>query len=180
LTFTVPGPPRPKKRARTSFFDKRGRLRVHPATGKPKPVTYTPKQTVAYEAAVRVYALAARNRLKTPWPLDARYRVSIRFRIAGALRVDISNLCKTHEDACNGVLWVDDSQIDELHLVAERGCGHANTCAIVSVEAIANDVQARNVPQSGVPSVAERTRAMLESAASRVPQLRREGDSRVR
>jgi len=121
LTFTVPGPPRPKKRARTSFFDKRGRLRVHPATGKPNPVTYTPKQTVAYEAAVRLYALAARNRLKTPWPLDAHYRVCI-VQYQCQAKPDRDNVRKAVLDACEGkrrkgvwiktpILWDNDSQV---------------------------------------------------------------------
>lgn len=106
LTFTVPGPPRPKARARTSFFDRHGRRRVNPRTGKPTAVTFTPKRTVAYEAHIATCALAARQAERS-WNLDAIYRVGFDTFQCRDLP-DRDNVRKALLDACKGILWRDD------------------------------------------------------------------------
>lgn len=101
VMFTIDGPPQPKQRAR------KGRNRF---TGKTH--WYTPKQTVQYEDAVK--RAAARLR-RTSWPLDAKYEVTVRCYFANARRRDADNVLKSCMDACNGVLWHDDSQVMFTH-----------------------------------------------------------------
>lgn len=64
---------------------------------------------------------------------DASYRVQLDVFVAtSASRVDIDNVAKVALDACNGVVWKDDRQVEKL--VIER---HVNASApglVVSVE----------------------------------------------
>ena len=101
LRFIVPGPPIPKARARV----------VASAGGKAH--AFTPAATARYEKTVATYALRARLAHAGPWPLDARYRVELwSYRRREA---DLDNIIKSALDACNGVLWTDDAQVDEIH-----------------------------------------------------------------
>ncbi|MFW6031676.1 MAG: RusA family crossover junction endodeoxyribonuclease [Myxococcota bacterium] len=87
VSFTVPGPPVPKARARRD--PKRGRW-------------YTPHATKAYMEAVRWRAnVAARG----GWP------VGLACFFPDAKRRDGDNVLKGVLDACNEVLWDDDSQV---------------------------------------------------------------------
>jgi Holliday junction resolvase RusA-like endonuclease len=106
LTFTIPGPPVPKARARV-VTDKQGKTRG-----------VTPAKTRAYEKHVALCALAARMYGsgwpdRAPWPwrdTEARFGLSVRVyrsRDAG----DLGNYEKTVEDAFNGVIWPDDRQM---------------------------------------------------------------------
>ncbi len=95
LRFEVPGPPVPKGRPRFG-----------------KGHAYTPKRTRAYELSVAWHATAARGSINR-WPIDARYRVVIE----AATPHDLDNVAKAILDACNGLLWNDDRQVDDLRVV---------------------------------------------------------------
>lgn len=97
LQFVVPGAPVPKARPRV--FGKR---------------TITDPRTVAYEGLVRMHALKARQSLRVSgiaWPLDAEYSVELGLYLPTRRRLDGDNCEKSMLDACNAVLWDDDSQI---------------------------------------------------------------------
>jgi Holliday junction resolvase RusA-like endonuclease len=104
LTFTIPGPPVPKARARVvSRVD---------ASGKRKTRGITPKRTEAYEKHVKLLAHYALAQHTAPWPLHlaARYGLVVRvyfFEHEG----DWDNYGKIVSDACQGVLWANDRQI---------------------------------------------------------------------
>lgn len=97
ITFTVPGVPVAKARPRL------GKGRV-----------YTPKRTKDYEARVRLIAFAARVKSKQRvW--TGPVGMSVVFRVKNpTARPDLTNLLKGIEDACNGIIYVDDSQIVRL------------------------------------------------------------------
>lgn len=102
LTFTVEGKPLGKQRART---DARGR--------RPR----TPDATRQAEARI---GWAARNAIPRGWPMDARYRLVVRFFGAHG-NTDSSNVLKLVEDACNGVLYLDDRQVDDTRAIRCHG-----------------------------------------------------------
>ena len=94
MTFSIPGVPVPKGRPRLGGGH-----------------AYTPQRTKAYEAKVKMLALRARQeaRLK-PFRGD----VSVVVDIYGLTRGDITNVAKAVEDAMNGVIYEDDSQIQRI------------------------------------------------------------------
>ena len=98
IAFSIPGNPVPKGRPRFGG----GRA-------------YTPNRTKAYESKVRMLALQARQECRQR-PL--RGDVSVVIDICGYKRADIDNISKSILDACNGVLYLDDRQIQRL--VASR------------------------------------------------------------
>lgn len=83
----------------------------------------TPAKTKAYEKHVGTIAHAARLAFDqyrlTPaqrWPWQekaARFGISVVIHYSGQ-GGDCDNYFKTIADACNGVLWVDDRQVDEI------------------------------------------------------------------
>lgn len=110
--FTVYGKPQPKQRPR--FNRKTG-------------TAYTPKETHAYETAVRYYFLTAYRR---PIKMETALTVSIDAyfeppkatakavrekmyagKIRPAKKPDADNIIKAICDALNGVAYIDDSQI---------------------------------------------------------------------
>lgn len=98
LTFTVPGPPVPKERARV--------IRRR---------SYTPDKTKAFEASVAAYARIAMREAcvemvgkKTPVAL------SLEFYMPDRRRRDIDNMAKAVMDGLNGVLYHDDYQVVRL------------------------------------------------------------------
>jgi len=101
--FTVWGEPKPKERPRFG----RGR-------------TYTPKKTEDAENAV----IAA---FKTECPQFTasieNLRLEIDFHRKGQRAVDLDNLVKLVQDALNGLLYVDDSQVAELAAARHHGAG---------------------------------------------------------
>lgn len=122
LEFRVPGPPVAKGRARHA------RIGAHVRT-------YTPAKTARYENVVK---LAAGIAMGHHAPLDEPLRVEMFVGLsaprswsrkrqgeawAGDIRAtkkpDLSNLVKSVEDGCNGVVWADDSQIVEMSV--EKG-----------------------------------------------------------
>lgn len=90
LELSVPGEPCPKERART------GKGRV-----------YTPSKTLNAERTLQLLFLSAGIRT----PIDSPMVVDVDFFMGNKRRVDLSNLVKLLEDAANGVVWVDDSQV---------------------------------------------------------------------
>lgn len=109
IRFTVPGRPVPKARPR---FGGGG--------------VFTDKRTKEYEAAVKVkakLALALGKRapiMPNAWPTDQRYRVDLIMVFDDNRRRDIDNCAKAILDAMNGVVYDDDSQIDQLVLIREK------------------------------------------------------------
>jgi Holliday junction resolvase RusA-like endonuclease len=96
VEFFVPGPLVPWMRAQGS-----GRRR------------FTHPTRVAYAERVAWLARAARP---VGWPGDARYRVQVWCRHTNRQRQDLDNVVKLGTgDALIGVLWNDDSQVDEIH-----------------------------------------------------------------
>lgn len=77
----------------------------------------TPKAQRIYKRQVALFC-AAQTAARQDWPSecpDARFRVRIDFSLGDRRRCDVDNLCKAVLDACNGIAWLDDNQIDELH-----------------------------------------------------------------
>jgi Holliday junction resolvase RusA-like endonuclease len=131
LTFTIPGEPVPKERARTV---RRG--------GRTK--TFTPPRTATYEALVGMRAMLAaaeyRKAQGASWPTDARYAVHMLVVRSTRRACDLSNIAKAVEDGAQGVagLWLDDAQIDELSVVRGRVDAHAPRVE-VTVRRLASD-----------------------------------------
>jgi crossover junction endodeoxyribonuclease RusA len=101
LAFVVPGPPQPKERPR---IGKRGHV-------------FTPHRTGRYEGVVRLHAQAAASRARWRPSKGTRYAVSILAVFGDARRRDLDNVCKSVTDALNGVAYLDDSEVDEVHMV---------------------------------------------------------------
>lgn len=139
IQFTIPGPATPKGRPR---FAQRGGFVS----------TYTPAATRDYEAAVRAVAVLAMAgtpasarpievMMEIRMPIPASWSKKKRLAAStGAIRhtgrPDLDNLAKAPLDACNGVCWVDDSQIVTLTV---RKLYHAVPCVVVAVREVAGD-----------------------------------------
>lgn len=95
LSFVVNGPPVPKARARV--------VNGH---------AYTPPKTRAYE---RLVATVASLHVRAGWRRDAKYALFVQAFFADRRRADLDNVVKAIADACNGIVWHDDSQVYELH-----------------------------------------------------------------
>lgn len=111
LAFTVPGQPQGKGRPRST---KAGRH-------------YTPARTVAYEATVALFAAQAMRSaplLQAPIALEIdaysmipaswskkRRHDALTGRNRPTSKPDWDNIGKAISDGCNGVVWVDDSQV---------------------------------------------------------------------
>lgn len=115
IIFSVYGDPVPKKRPR---FTKTGR-------------TYTPKETMTYEAevaAIAKRAMGSSEPLETPVAayIYINYAVPPSYSnkrreacLSGSERPkrhDIDNVAKTVLDACNGIVYLDDVQVVSLHV----------------------------------------------------------------
>lgn len=112
LTIIVPGDPVPKGRPR---FTKSGHV-------------YTPKKTAVFETAVRMHALSAMKGRKIftggvklttnfflpipkSWSLSKK-AMATSGRLRHTVRPDTDNLVKAVKDALNGIVYVDDAQVD--------------------------------------------------------------------
>ena len=121
ISITVPGEPVAKARPR---FTKNGHV-------------YTPKKTAVYEQVIGLHARAAMKGKKIltgaiklsvtaympipqSWSLKQKTKA-----MSGALRhtkrPDSDNLCKAVQDALNGIIYADDAQIDEVHIIKRYG-----------------------------------------------------------
>jgi len=115
-SFEMPGDPVPKGRPR------------HTAKG----VTFTPERTRRAERDMAFVAKAAAPK----GPLAGPLCVELTFACATRRRQDWDNLGKLVCDACNGILWEDDSQIEDAHVVKRIGVGAALAKTSVRVEQI--------------------------------------------
>lgn len=125
IEFTVPGIPQGKGRARS------GRTR------NGRPVHYTPEKTRAYEDVISLAAFEAIGHrelfigpcsvtLDIVFPIPASWS---KIRKAEALlgrarpigKPDLDNVSKAILDACNRILWRDDSQVVEMVLSKRYG-----------------------------------------------------------
>lgn len=121
ISITVPGEPVAKARPR---FTRNGHV-------------YTPKKTAVYEQQIRLYAITA-MRGKKILTGAVRLSVSAFFGIpkswnltqkakamSGALRhtkkPDGDNVLKSVKDAMNGIVYADDSQIDDSRIIKRYG-----------------------------------------------------------
>lgn len=121
LAFTVPGPPVPKARPRV--------YRGH---------TITDPRTTAYEGLVRLHAVREVQRAKQSHAWDAAalsYRVELHFHMPTRRRADVDNLAKGVLDACNGVLWADDSAVCDLRITRVVDREQPRVVVLVSTEA---------------------------------------------
>jgi Holliday junction resolvase RusA-like endonuclease len=126
LRFTIDIPCQPKQRT------------AHSVNSNGKVRRYTPEETRSFEATVSQLAWAAMRRasLKTaqsvpvhliidfifPVPKSASAKVKMeRLNSYHINRPDLTNLCKSIEDGCNGVVYTDDSQIASLSLTKTWG-----------------------------------------------------------
>ena len=120
MTFTVPGRPVPKARPRV--------VNGH---------AYTPRETAAYEAAVRgCYKACAKG--APPLTVPCAVEMVFRFPIPSSARrktmpdkikagdpyphkADVDNLCKAILDALNGIAFADDALVVRLTARKEYG-----------------------------------------------------------
>ncbi len=119
IVFTVPGPPRGKGRPK---FARRGNFVQ----------TYTDAKTASYEDQIKFYALQAMGssepfktplqaflyiRLPTPQSYSKkRTKDCLEGLERPSKKPDIDNVAKSYLDAMNGVVYVDDTQVVELHI----------------------------------------------------------------
>lgn len=126
LEFAILGPPQPKQRAR------RGRTRDG------RVIWYTPVKTKSYEYAVKVAALVAVRQLpkreRDRWNCDASFRAEVFAYFPDARRRDADNVGKAVLDACNQVLWGDDSQVSTL--TVHRSIDRERPRTVVRVEVL--------------------------------------------
>jgi hypothetical protein len=95
VMLTVPGDPLSKGRPRLSRAGH----------------AYTPKTTRDAEAVIAL----AWDALNVP-PFEGRVGVDIKFYQQSKRAKDVDNMVKLVLDALNGVAWVDDSQVDVIHV----------------------------------------------------------------
>ena len=107
VTFTVPGQPRPKERARVT---RRG--------------TFTPPRTADYERAVytRAACALADVHMWADWPRDAWYRCEIALYTKDRRIPDTDNVCKAILDGCQGALWANDKRVSAPHPTLVEVC----------------------------------------------------------
>ncbi len=117
IAFEIPGQPVAKGRPR---FARRGNFVT----------TYTPEKTVNYEKLVKIAAAKAMNgKSPSDRPIDLEIELHMQIPVSwsktrkdcalnGLIRhtkkPDIDNLVKSVKDGCNGVVWIDDSQVVSL------------------------------------------------------------------
>ena len=113
VAFTVPGKPVPKARPRVTKFG-----------------TYTPAKTANYHAAVQLAASQAmHDRPPLDGPQSLRMVVYVACPsswshkrkaeaycgdIAATKKPDLDNVVKAIKDACNGIVWTDDSVVTRI------------------------------------------------------------------
>jgi len=108
VAFTVPGRPRGKERPR---MGRNGKF-------------YTPKTTREYEESVAWFAKSAYK--EDPTTLPVRLDLTIR----SSSKADTSNILKAIEDGMNGIIYVDDRQIKEIHISRIEGDGEGVDVAV--------------------------------------------------
>lgn len=84
---------------------------------------YTPQTTRTAETDI---GWQLRTVIRRPNETDD-LAVTLRFFSGTRRRTDLDNLVKLVLDACNGIVWRDDSQVVQLHAQLERGAARART-----------------------------------------------------
>lgn len=126
ITFTIPGEPVAKGRARS--FIRAGHV-AH----------YTPEKTARYENLVKLAAQQAMDRADVPplegpvalvvraflgipksWSLKKQRQAAIG-EITPTKRPDLDNIVKAIKDGANGVTWKDDSQVIDVRASKRYG-----------------------------------------------------------
>lgn len=120
VRFEIPGIPVAKGRARVTTIGGHARA-------------YTPAKTVAYESTVALFArqaMGAAEPISGPvavfivatWPIPPSWpkkrREAAKWK---ASKPDADNVAKAIGDACNGIVWADDSQVVDLRCVKLYG-----------------------------------------------------------
>lgn len=139
VTFSVPGKPVAKGRARVSVRGGHPRL-------------YTPEKTQRYEDAVRIaaavamgdrmpldepVALSVTAYVQIPASLSKRKRLeAIEGRVVPGTRPDADNYAKAALDGCNAILFRDDALVTDL-IVRKRYA--ENPRLVVTMETIRDD-----------------------------------------
>lgn len=119
LSFFIPG--HPQAWQRSGFNPKTGRM-------------FTPDSTRAWEKTVKLHARAAASKARWVPVAGACYSADMRFRLPDGRRRDADNCAKAVLDACNGILWVDDAHVGELHVA--RVLRHPSPGVLISVQQI--------------------------------------------
>ncbi|MCP1969916.1 MULTISPECIES: RusA family crossover junction endodeoxyribonuclease [Bradyrhizobium] len=156
VTFNVLGPPQGKGRARA--FVRGGRV-GH----------YTPQKTRSYESLIfgaAVDAMGSRApfgeavelTLRAIYPIPASWSEKKRQRaIVGELKPtkkpDLDNVAKVFNDAMNGVVYVDDSQVILIHLEKRYGPQPLVVCTVKPI--FSADCTENQTPNLGVSSQVE-------------------------
>lgn len=144
IQFSVPGQPQAKGRPRFRI--------VKPKQGAAFVSTYTPPETVAYEARVSQMAkLAMAGTFPSSAPIEIMLELRMQIppswskkkqvaaaegKVRATNKPDADNILKGIKDACNGIVWVDDSQVVMLTV---RKLYHAEPAAIVAVREVAGE-----------------------------------------
>jgi len=100
IVFTIPGNPIPKERPRVTIRPGR------------KPTVYTSNRTRDWENQVATAAFLAMDGRP---PLEGPVAVVLWLWRGDRRKADADNCEKAVLDACNGVVWVDDDQVIEMH-----------------------------------------------------------------
>ncbi|MFC4162002.1 RusA family crossover junction endodeoxyribonuclease [Chitinimonas lacunae] len=122
IRFVIPGAPQGKGRPRASARRVGAKTVVR---------MYTPEKTVSYEgqiAAAAAQAMAGRQLLEGPvllsldicFPVPASWSKrkqaqALAGELAPTKKPDIDNVAKAIADGVNGIVWVDDVQVCEIH-----------------------------------------------------------------
>lgn len=147
IQFAVPGQPVAKGRPRFRI--------VRPKDGAEFVNTYSPPETVAYEARVSRFATAAMKAAgitsPSPWPIELMIELRMQIpeswtkkkRLAASIgtvratkKPDADNVLKGIKDAMNGIVWADDAQVV---LLTVRKLYHAEPAVIVAVREVEGD-----------------------------------------
>lgn len=136
IQFTIPG--QPVAKGRPKFTVQGGFAKV-----------YTPKKTADYEtliAGIATRAMAGRApsdraievllelRMEIPvsWSKAKRLAASVG-TVRATKKPDADNVLKGVKDACNGIVWVDDSQVV---VITVRKLYHAEPCVVIAVREV--------------------------------------------
>lgn len=136
IQFTIPGQPIAK--GRPKFTVQGGFARV-----------YTPKATADYEAKIAGIAMQAmagrppsarpievllelRMEIPVSWSKAKRLAASVG-TVRATKKPDADNVLKGVKDACNGIVWVDDSQVV---VITVRKLYHAEPCVVIAVREV--------------------------------------------
>jgi Holliday junction resolvase RusA-like endonuclease len=139
IQFTIPG--QPVAKGRPKFSNAGGFVKA-----------YTPAKTRAYEAVVAACAMQAmagrppsdraievllelRMEIPVSWSKAKRLAAS-EGKVRATKKPDADNVLKGVKDACNGIVWVDDSQVV---VITVRKLYHAEPCVVIGVREVEGD-----------------------------------------